>query len=217
MAKHAREQLQRMDGVEEKVAEMDGVIDTWNASDSYGGFSLLRSSRDLLRVLHQAGVRPFISEQVDAYKMRFQRSFNFRQEFMNWQSLVFCGIASVFVLAVLTGFFGWFFSPTIGGVGILTAVLAFVCGYFFIEEVPAPELSRGSWNRHQLSAYTRPIPIDVLRVMRHVREVSADVTFEVDEFATHVVHDPFLIARLGDQRYYIAVWDEPTFDATQRL
>jgi hypothetical protein len=49
--------------------------------------------------------------------------------------------------------------------------------------------------------------------MRWQSQQSSSVDFYVEEFRRNErVADPFLVAQLGDQRVYLAVWDEPKFE-----
>lgn len=62
------------------------------------------------------------------------------------------------------------------------------------------------------SPYSFPIPEFALRKAIQIRKEMPEVNFIVEQL-THNP-DPFLVAVLNQERYYIEVWDEPKFEAT---
>lgn len=72
------------------------------------------------------------------------------------------------------------------------------------------------WERSSLGGaeqFDGIVPEGVLAVALDLKEKLPEVTFEVDALRRNVIVDPFLIARYGLAEFYVAVWDEPGFDA----
>lgn len=78
------------------------------------------------------------------------------------------------------------------------------------------------WTRHPISGYSKPIPEFVLNKAVQIKEKLPDVQFLIDELGTVrrlkkiQPPDPFLVAVLGNEEYYIEVWDEPKFEGRIR-
>lgn len=116
------------------------------------------------------------------------------------------------------------------GVGdFLFFVLAGLCfarfGYDMISE-DSERAGRLNWSVVPLSAYHKPIPIDILQTAVQLREkFGPDVQLFVDELERRkVVVDPFLLVTFGQrddfrrqsrfirgEEFYVAVWNEPKF------
>jgi hypothetical protein len=68
------------------------------------------------------------------------------------------------------------------------------------------------WEEYKIAEYTRAIPAHVLMKAIQVKTALPTVQFLVDELVVKEKADPFLIAMFRDEKYYIEVWDEPTFE-----
>ena len=66
------------------------------------------------------------------------------------------------------------------------------------------------WVTASLKDYTKEIPLEAAERIAAVRAIYPKAKFEI-EFLTETP-DPFLVVRHRDERYAIAVWDEPSFD-----
>lgn len=69
-------------------------------------------------------------------------------------------------------------------------------------------MSSPEWKRVTLRGYPKPVPQHVLSRALDIFERSPAVVFWIEEIAG----DPFLIADLDDEQFYIEVWDEQGFD-----
>jgi hypothetical protein len=76
-----------------------------------------------------------------------------------------------------------------------------VTGYF----------SPAQWHHQDLKDYERPIPEFVLDKAVRIKEALPEVQFRV-QFLSEPKADPFLIAHLGKEIYYVEAWDEPRFE-----
>lgn len=78
-----------------------------------------------------------------------------------------------------------------------------VMGYFY----PA------AWTHTAISAYKRPVPEFALHKAVKIKEALPNVGFYIQHLNDPKA-DPFLVAVLDDEIYYVDAWDEPRFEAT---
>lgn len=72
-----------------------------------------------------------------------------------------------------------------------------------------------TWQFFQMKDYGRPIPTNLLADAVRLKEHFGDkVEILVDALVHVPVFDPFLYATIEGQKFYFAVWDEPTFKPT---
>lgn len=74
-------------------------------------------------------------------------------------------------------------------------------------------LTAASWSHTTLTEYEQPIPEFVLDKALRIKERLPEVIFQVQHL-NEPKADPFLIAHLGKEIYYIEAWDEPRFENT---
>ncbi len=67
------------------------------------------------------------------------------------------------------------------------------------------------WTATSLSSYKEPIPEFVLAKAIQIKEQLPEVKFFVQHLNDPKA-DPFLVAQLGSEIYYIEVWSEPKFE-----
>lgn len=67
-----------------------------------------------------------------------------------------------------------------------------------------------SWNDTKIERYREPIPEFVLNKAVQLKRECPEVTFTVEHLDENP--DPFLIAKLKDEKFYIEVWEEPRFE-----
>lgn len=70
-----------------------------------------------------------------------------------------------------------------------------------------------SWDKTLLSDYTMPVPEFVLDKAVKIKEQLPNVQFYIQHMSDPKA-DPFLIAVLDREMYYVEAWDEPQFEAT---
>jgi hypothetical protein len=73
--------------------------------------------------------------------------------------------------------------------------------------------SPAQWHHVGLSDYEKPVPEFVLDKAVRLKEALPEVQFRV-HFLSEPKADPFLIAVLGKEIYYLEAWDEPRFEQT---
>lgn len=71
--------------------------------------------------------------------------------------------------------------------------------------------SPAQWHHSELKDYNKPIPEFVIDKAVRLKEVLPEVTFYV-QYLSEPKADPFLIALVNKEIYYIEAWDEPRFE-----
>lgn len=71
--------------------------------------------------------------------------------------------------------------------------------------------SAAQWYTQALTDYDKAIPEFVIDKAVRIKEQLPEVTFRV-QYLSEPKADPFLIAMLGKEVYYIEAWDEPRFE-----
>ena len=72
-----------------------------------------------------------------------------------------------------------------------------------------------SWRRVALGECKEEVPLFALRKAVQVKKSCPEAILEVDELIEQGKPiDPFLVARLADETYYLEVWKEPKFEET---
>jgi hypothetical protein len=88
-----------------------------------------------------------------------------------------------------------------------------------MEQVRSNQLTRmvtwgwnlSSWQHTKIADYGQPIPEFVLHKAVQIKEKLPKVEFHIQHL-TDPKADPFLIAVLGKELYFIEAWDEPRFE-----
>lgn len=73
--------------------------------------------------------------------------------------------------------------------------------------------SAASWTHTQLTEYDRPIPEFALDKAIRIKEAMPEVTFVIQHMSDPKA-DPFLVAVVGKEIYFVEAWDEPRFEST---
>lgn len=71
--------------------------------------------------------------------------------------------------------------------------------------------SAAQWQHTKLAEYARPVPEFVLEKAVRIKEALPQVEFYIQHLSDPK-SDPFLIAAIGKEIYYIEAWDEPRFE-----
>lgn len=183
------------------------------------GYDALKKQEESLtmwEVLDKAGARPFTMESVEKYKQEITKQANPRFLFLHSVARVAFSVGLFgFMVCLGPALLGWFISWKIG--------LAFVgCSFAFsviagLLEGRATKYP-GSWEVTPLKGYAEPVPEFVLQQAIKIKEGLPDAEFSVHQFVQNEeVLDPFLVVHHGDEEYFVAVWDEPKFEAEQKV
>lgn len=73
--------------------------------------------------------------------------------------------------------------------------------------------SAATWQHTKLAEYKQAIPEFVIRKAIQIKDALPEVEFVIHHMSEPKA-DPFLIAVLGEEIYYVEVWDEPRFEGT---
>lgn len=149
-----------------------------------------------------AGVRPFQTASVEAYKEKQRTSLRQR---------VGVGVLIAAAVVAVAG------AALAVGLEAAWPLSGFAVG-FFLMVVGGPILLGGAparrWVPHRLDGFASPVPAGVLDMALRVREKCIEARFVVHSLVEEErVADPFLAVNYGNAELYIAVWDEPKFDA----
>lgn len=74
------------------------------------------------------------------------------------------------------------------------------------------EVSDKAWNRTEISHYHKPVPEHVINKAVQLKRELPNVNLFIEELGDRRVKDPFMVARLGKEQFYIEVWEEPKFE-----
>ena len=74
-------------------------------------------------------------------------------------------------------------------------------GYFHVAE----------WSKTSLQSYKRPIPEFALNEAVKIKEQLPEVQFYIQHLSDPKA-DPFLVAKLDEEIFYVCAWDEPKFE-----
>src|SRR5688572_2103233 len=187
------------------------------AADRVLGYSLLGEidrQMKLRSALDELGVAPFTEESVERYKQAVLAEAN-KQIGKGRALTLLTWIATAVALICLgPALLGWFVSWKVGLASVIGfAVACAVCGVTNGTTVTA----EATWNVTPLVGYRTPVPKTVLKTAVALKRRLPQVELTVHELVQRErVLDPFLAARLGETTYFVAVWDEPKFDAESK-
>jgi hypothetical protein len=182
------------------------------------GYDLLwkrMESQALKKALAETNTRPFTKESVEKYKEEITKNAN-RYLFLDRVAHVALN-ASMLLISFCSGpaILGWFVSWKIG--------LTFLCGLVVslvinIRLEGYTVKQPGSWQVTPLKGYAEPVPEFVLHQAVELKEALPEAGFFVHQFVQNgLVLDPFLVISHGNESCFIAVWDEPKFEAKQKV
>jgi hypothetical protein len=179
---------------------------------------------DVAKSFEKLGIEPFSSESVEKYKAKMLRKMNFRGEFLeaiagNVGMWLFAGsgigtLLSVLTLALLREnhhhFSSWLFLIPAGmlATAVSTTVIA----------VNAKRYRKYSWNAVKLYSFNEKVPAFALSRALEVRKELPNSSFFVESLVyRNEIVDPFMFVQIGDEKYYLDVWDEPKFEGRRTV
>jgi hypothetical protein len=71
--------------------------------------------------------------------------------------------------------------------------------------------SPATWQKQSFADYTKDIPEFAVDLAIRIKEANGDVKFSI-QYLSEPKADPFLIAYIDKEIYYVAAWDEPGFE-----
>lgn len=159
---------------------------------------------DVLTVL---GIAPFTRESVDRYQTKLADRLNSQSE--RWRAAANV-VAWVLTISAIATMFAALFSSLPPAVFLVAAGLALL-------SIPATMLVNRwdmyyHWPVRNIADYNGAIPARVVELAKSVRRFCPEATAYVHYLEGHP--DPFLMVGLGDEVYYLDVWDERDFQPT---
>lgn len=183
----------------------------------YNGLYYHAQNTTLLCKLIAAGHTPFSEKSVNAYKaMKVRRA---------WYKKCVPSLLTACSVPILI--FACVHAEGSPGSQVLLGLAALAMGIFTIARTiwTSVEYSikwevAGFGGGSRSSGYSKPVPVSVLQKAMDIKTAIPEASLYVDELNIirneHVPLDPFLfIAGNNGQRYYVAVWGEPTFEDSQ--
>lgn len=182
----------------------------------YNAFQKEKESCELKKVLDELEIRPFTPESVNQYKQQLLKEINSR---ILWFHLL---LRVISIISLVSFFFcfgpailGWFISWKVG-LFFVAALVVFFAGFGsldgFVTKGP------GSWKVAPLNGYTKPVPRLILLSAVEIKKQLPMTELFVHEFIQQEkVLCPFLVVRYDDEEHFIDVWDEPSFQASQKI
>ena len=128
--------------------------------------------------------------------------------FLFWFAFVTLSPTTSLILVVLGYGKGW------SAVPFIAALVYTFCLYD--DSVKQLKNTKIRWVRIPIRSYNEEIPLFVISKMRQIHKLCPSTEFYVEKLEADIyLPDPFLVVRnpVGDQEFYIEVWDEARFEA----
>lgn len=189
--------------------EGDLRVELGKRAEALLGYSVLRKDAKvpgaLAKALHELGIEPFSKLSVDAYKdnkLNEWKKLNpngliqpSTGSFDSMEQSIRLQMAQMQQMQQMQNSWGG-----LGGFGRAAAD--------FNRSIKVI-----SWSSIALRGYSKPVPEFAIQRAVTIKEYCPGVEFFVEELKEESrTLDPFLIARLDDEQFYIDVWDEPEFE-----
>lgn len=180
-------------------------------ADKLLGYRNLRTGNHLIDKLHELGINPLNKTDVRDYMRSKEKKFvrTSTKVYATWVALIVglgysaahfhnegCGIAAVFLGLVL----------------LFLGLPALADG-----AATSPKRWR-EWRETSLGSYNSQVPEHIVYKAVQIKEVCPTASFVVhhlvdcvEERPARMTSDPFLEVRLGNESYFIDVWDEKDF------
>lgn len=163
----------------------------------------------LLNELIAMGHAPFTDKSVSTYRRKTQVRTNLRNYFASSVAKTTYSLICIMLIGAYLksdAIFITFLMLSVFGVVLSVTIPDFV-----------------SWKSNELKKYSLPIPKDVLTKALAVKKdivKFGELDFRVvslQAYAASIYDDPFLtVSTAYSRQFYIAVWDEPTFEDSQK-
>lgn len=128
--------------------------------------------------------------------------------FLFWCALITLSPTTSLILVVLGYGKGW---------SAVTFIIALAYTLFLYgDNVKQLKNTKIRWVRIPVRSYNEEIPLFVISKMRQIHKLCPSTEFYVEKLEAGIyLPDPFLVVRnpVGDQEFYIEVWDEARFEA----
>lgn len=171
-----------------------------------------------LRMLASVNVHPFKRELVESYRSEMSLRVNGLRDRLECIPVIAASFVTFFLsmctmAACADAILAAKFCAAAAGV----SVLAIIASGIVLINLP----SRNKWYTESLRHYRRPVPEFALQTAIDVQEVAMrrnmKVELDIESFGIPArTLDPFLVLVHNGTKYYLEVWDEPSFVAGRR-
>lgn len=186
----------------------------------------------LLTTLRRIGIKPFVDEDVEAYKVTKARHETPSNWWLEPVMRHYDGMVAVAVTKGHIGAFaavllalGWILSGLmavamllVGHPAIAAVLTVGALSHFFLFKLALTNQTfkgRATWRLYDYHLYRGNVPWEVRALAQQIARRAPGVIIEVDELVQNeMTLDPFLVVSIdGGPRYYVAVWDEDYVNA----
>lgn len=177
----------------------------------------------LLYALRELEIPPLVTQAVYNYKAKKAKKGTWRRIKLAW---AFLGCAISFALGAATINTYHLDNTPLGVTGMIICILLGIAsgiatiGNFIESGSSGDKRTNRTWERYSIHNYDRAIPLFVLNKAIAIKEKcpSAELIIEQlvqkKEGSTRPLRDPFLVATMDHEEYYIDVWDEREYERT---
>jgi len=178
----------------------------------------------LLFKLRELEIEPLSPLAVENYKRKKARPGMWSDTRLGLQLVTAAAVLAIGVVPYLTKNAKWDApAPNSNSMAVLTLVaLSIVMTVMGIIQLfdfghNGAHRTRREWKRVSIAEFSGNVPEFALRkalqLKAHGANIRIDYLEETSEAVPHPLPDPFLVAILGDEAYYIDVWDEKEYKA----
>lgn len=173
----------------------------------------------LLFTLRKLDIAPFVRSKVVAYKDKKARA----GMWSGHQTAIWAaGSGAGCLLAAVTWPINWnvFSMAAVGDVGafVMAVVFAIIALNYGLDRTMRGMRTTREWKPLPIDKYDGNVPVEALSKALAIKNALPDVEVYVDRLieTTEKIErpdrDPFLMVKLGNERYWIDVWDEAKYE-----
>ena len=164
---------------------------------------------DALRV---AGIKPFTRESVTAYKKAQEKLVTSREMQPSNRLLRCAGFMCLAELLVGICIPRAVWPTDREAVMMLIAVAIFLPLMLAVVSALGCDGLRIGWEMSPLKGYEKEVPGFALETAHEIRLRVPEAKFYIDELLVQrITMDPFLVVRLHGEKFYVEVWEEPSY------
>jgi hypothetical protein len=179
----------------------------------------------LLFMLRKLDIQPLVTSRVNDYKRKkeYVGMYSGTKACLGWVTGLVLSVGA-FVYGMSSNF-NQPWSPLHYTVNTITALLIVItgfgtCAYVFDNEWEHGNRLEREWENQEISFYQGNIPEFALSKAVQIKDAIPESRFYVSYLVERIDHrskpkpDPFLYVTLGDESYYLDVWDEKEYEKT---
>lgn len=175
----------------------------------------------LLFKLRELEIEPLSPLAVENYKRKKAQSGMWSDTKRSCYQIALALVIAFVLLPLLNKFASWSNGPNLQVVGtVLFGIVGTIIGFvgsitLLFSDHSGAHRTRREWKRTAIGEFPGNVPEFALRKAVQLKEHGASIRIDYLEESTESIPrrlpDPFLVAILGDETYYIDVWDEKEY------